>query len=105
MAIYKMDDGIWVNTDKAQAKLDGKTEWDGNQHICVHTLDCNARETLYMSAKGRYYIESWHEWDKRTAINFREARWADDEEVVRWLILNGSAVPEGLDGFTNDMIE
>ena len=98
MAIYKMDDGIWVNTDKAQAKWVGKKRWKGNQHIYVHTGSCDERQTLYRSAKGRYYIVSYDKWDS-------EAYWMSDIEAVRWLLINRSAVPEGLAGFTNDMIE
>jgi phage-related tail protein len=84
MAIYKMDDGRWVNTDKAQAKRDG---------VQKHGY----RQTLYRSSKGEYYIVDGMDDDA--------AFWVSDEKAVLWLLSNGIEVPEGLDGFTNDRIE
>jgi len=87
MAIYKMYDGTWVNTDKAQAK------WDSVDKIPYG--DCE--ETLYRSAKGRYYIVN--------GVDDDDAFWVSDEGAVLWFLRNGIEVPEGLDGFTNDRIE
>ena len=101
MARYKMDDGVVVDTEKAQTRWDEQTRWNGNNHISVHTGDQWCHETLYKSSKGRYYIVSWSDWQGSTP----EARWVSDEEAVGWLLLNGSVLPEDLAVLSNDMVE
>ena len=101
MARYKMDDGVVVDTEKAQTRWEEKTRWNGNNHISVHTGDQWCHETLYKSSKGRYYIVSWSDWQGSTP----EARWVSDEEAVGWLLLNGSVLPEDLAVLSNDMVE
>ena len=93
MAQYKMDDGVVVDTKKAQTRWVENSSWDGRNHISVHTGGQWSHETLYKSSKGRYYIVSWSDWQGSTPV----ARWVSNKDAVRWLLLNGSEVPQDLE--------
>jgi len=101
MARYKMDDGVVVDTDKAQTSWNELKTWNGKNHISVHTGDQWFHQRLYKSKKGRYYINSWSDWQGSTP----DARWVTREEAVRWLLLNESEVPEDLAALSDDMVD
>jgi hypothetical protein len=92
MARYRMDDGVIVDTKRATEHWDEKTRWNGNNHISVNTGSQWAHQRLYRSAKGRYWIECWSQWQGSLPY----ARWLDRAETAKWLLLNECDVPEDL---------
>jgi hypothetical protein len=92
MARYKMDDETIVNTDKARQEWKEDTRWDGRNHISVATGSQWEHETLYLSAKGRYYLEHWSNYQGSTP----NARWVEVTEAAAWLLLNNHDIPEDL---------
>lgn len=92
MARYRMEDGTVVNTDKAAQSWDEAARWDGRNYISVATGDQWTHETLYKSAKGRYYIEHDSQWQGSTP----SASYVDAASAAKWLLLNEHALPEDL---------
>lgn len=101
MARYKMDDGMVVNTEKAKHSFDETTRWDGRNHISVATSSQWEHETLYQSAKGRYYVEHRSQWQGSTP----SARWVEPAEAAAWLLMNEHEVPDDLDETANAIKE
>ena len=92
MATYGMDDGTVVNTERASAVYEESTYFDGRNHVSRATGDQWEHETLHLSAKGRYFVEHWSDWQGSRS----SADWASEKEAARWLILNGYALPSEL---------
>jgi hypothetical protein len=87
-----MEDGTIVNTDKARQSWEEDTRWDGRNHISLVTGSQFEHETLYLSAKGRYYVEHRSQWQGSTP----SARWLEPAEAAAWLLLNNHDLPEDL---------
>ncbi len=88
------DDGasVIVDTANAQASWEEATRWNGSNHISVATGSQWEHETLYRSAKGRYYIEHTSQWQGSTP----SARFVSEEEAARWLLANERDLPDDL---------
>jgi hypothetical protein len=101
MARYKMDDGTVMNTRKAQKSWEEATRWDGHNHLSVATGSQWDHETLYVSAKGRYYIERTSQWQGSTP----SARFVEPREAAAWLLQNGHDIPEDLEDAADEVEE
>jgi len=101
MARFKLADDSLVDTDRAAQSWDEASEWDGRNHISKATGDQWTHETLYKSAKGRYYIVHGSQWqgtrDHAVEITPREA--------AMWLLHNEHDLPEDLASFEDEVIE
>jgi hypothetical protein len=100
MARYRIENTI-VNTDKAHAYWEEDTKFNGNNNISVATGSQWAHQRLYRSRKGRYYTESWSQYEGSRA----HAEWVSPQEAVRWLLLNDHKIPEELDQFIEEVEE
>jgi hypothetical protein len=92
MARYRMDDGTIVDTKRATQSWDEDTRWNGKNHISVNTGSQWDHQRLYRSAKGRYWIECWSQWQG----SLPHAEWLDRVEAAKWFLLNDYEVPEEL---------
>ena len=101
MTRYKMDDGIIVDTDLATAVWQEATDCDGNNHISRATGSQWEHETLYRSAKGRYYIERTSQWSGSRP----SAAWVEPEEAAAWLLAMDKDLPEDLAEYEDGLIE
>jgi len=94
--------GVLVDTDKAKQSWDEATYWNGSNHISKATGDQFLHETLYLSSKGRYYIEHSSQWQGSVP----SASEISKEEAAKWLILNEhDDLPEELAGLLDEMVE
>lgn len=100
MAKYMIDD-VRVDTSKAKREWSEDTRWDGRNHISVNTGSQWEHETLYLSAKGRYYIESVSAWQGSVP----SAAFITPEEAARWLLANSEPLPEDLAQYEDAMTE
>lgn len=89
---YRMEDGTVVDTDRASASWREALEWDGRNQISKATGRQWDHQRLYRSRNGRYYIESWSEWQGSRD----HAEWVSPEEAARWLLINGRELPHDL---------
>ncbi len=101
MARYQMDDDVIVDTDNAQQEWEETTDWNGNNHISRATGSQWAHETLYKSAKGRYYIESTSQYQG----SLPTARWLTPQEAARWLLLMDENLPQDLEALAEEVSE
>ena len=101
MAVYELEDGSLVDTKKAKQQWDEATYWNGSNHISKATGDQFLHETLYMSSKGRYYIEHDSQW-QGSLPSATEAR---PEEAAKWLIKNEHDLPEDLAVLLDELVE
>jgi hypothetical protein len=92
MARYTMDDGTVVDTKNATESWDEDTRWDGSNHVSVATGSQWEHETLYRSAKGRYWVQRTSQRDG----TLPSASWRTPEEAARWLLANDHDLPEDL---------
>ncbi len=99
MARYRMNDGKIVDSEKAVETWNEGTRWNGSNHISINTGSQWEHETLYRSAKGRY----WKEY-----VNARrqgEATLLEPAEAAAWLIANDHELPEDLRQFEDEILE
>lgn len=101
MTKYRMDDGTVVDTDRATARYDEDTRFDGNDHISVATGSQWAHQTLHRSRKGRYYIEHSSQWQGSTP----RAEWISEHQAAAWLMANDHPVPTDLSAVADDVSE
>jgi hypothetical protein len=87
-----MSDGMVVDTDNANKHWDENTRWNGNNHISVATGSQWEHQILYMSRRGRFYIERTSQWQGSTP----SAEWVSNEEAARWLLANEHEIPDNL---------
>jgi hypothetical protein len=96
MATYLVQDDegrmVVLNTEKARAKWTEETDWDGSNNISRATGSQWEHETLYQSAKGRYYLVRESQWQGVEPV----ARFVSDEKVAAWLLLMEHEVPAAL---------
>lgn len=93
MARYKMDDDLIVNTEKCLESWCEDDEFDGKNYISINTGSQWNHEKLYKSAKGKYYLEKWSDWQGSRA----SAVWLSNNEAAAWLILNNHTLPKDLE--------
>ncbi len=101
MARFRMDDDTIVDTDKAAATWEESTDWDGNNHISRATGSQWNHQTLYKSAKGRYYLVHSSQWQG----SVDHAEWATPQEAARWLLLMEEDLPEDLQQYADEVSE
>ena len=101
MARFKLEDGPLVDTDKAQASWDEASDWDGRNHISRATGNQFLHETLYKSAKGRYYLVHSSQWQGSQDY----AKEISPEEAAKWLLLNERELPEDLAKLGEEIVE
>lgn len=73
----------WFDVHKATA-IEEDTEWNGNNHISVATGSQYDHEILYRTAKGRWVLHRWSQWQG----SMPTYRFASDDEARGWLIKN-----------------
>jgi len=103
MSKYRLEDGTVIDTEKAKDFWEEATDWDGRNHISRPTGSQWEHERLYLSARGRYYVESWSQW--QGSISSIEV--LDSEQAARWLILNDheNDLPEELRSYLDEVVE
>jgi hypothetical protein len=87
-----MEDNTLVNTEKAKQSWEEKRWHDGRNFISKATGTQWNHETLYESRKGRFYKVCTSQWQG----SHDHAEWLDENEAVRWLLLNDHEIPERL---------
>jgi len=98
---YLMDNGVVVRSENAVQSWEEDTRWDGRNRISIPTGSQWEHETLHKSKKGRYWVESWSQWQGSTP----NASWITDEDAARWLLLNGEELPEDLRAWRDEIEE
>ncbi len=102
MPKYKMDDGTILNTEKAVEHWDEDTRWNGNNHISRATGSQWEHETLYKSAKGRYWIE--HTSQYQGSLPY--ATMLEPSEAAAWLLANDhDDLPDDLESYRDELEE
>jgi hypothetical protein len=90
-----------VNTEKAQKAWEETTRFDGSNRISRATGSQWEHETLYRSAKGRYYVEHVSQWQGSTPY----AKFVAPEDAARWLLIHDHPLPEDLSRYETDVSE
>ena len=88
----KMPDEMVVDTDKATASHEEKTDWNGRNHISRNTGSQWEHETLYRSAKGRYYVVHTSQMEG----TLPSAEWLEPARAAAWMLLNDCEIPPEL---------
>lgn len=101
MAKFPMEDGSVVNTEKAKRTWKEDTNFNGRNHISVNTGSQWEHETLYLSAKNRYYIVNDSQWQG----SLPDAVYISNEEAANWLIRNDHDLPEDLEKYEESIVE
>src|SRR5215471_8173310 len=89
MSTYRID-GTVVKTENASQSWEEAQRWDGRNNISVPTGSQWDHQMLYRSKKGRYYLESWSQWQGSTP----SAEWISNEGAAEWLLANEHKLPE-----------
>ena len=100
MMTYRIENTI-VKTENAAQCWEEDTRWNGNNHISVNTGSQFDHQKLYKSRKGRYYVESWSQWQGSTP----HAEWVSPEEAARWLLRNDEELPADLEQYEDAICE
>jgi hypothetical protein len=100
MATYRIGDTI-VKSANATASWDEDTRWDGSNNISCATGSQWSHERLYRSRKGRYWLESWSDWQGTTP----HAEWLSFHEAACWLMANGHDLPDDLAEYDDEVCE
>lgn len=100
MSKYRID-GVVVDTKNAKATYHEKKFFDGHNYISVNTNDQWEHQRLHLSAKDRWYLESWAD----CRGNEGSAVFISDEEAVKWLIFNDKEWPEHLQHLVEACVE
>jgi hypothetical protein len=98
---YKMEDGTVIDTDRATQSWDEDTYWNGNNNCSVATGCQWSHQRLYRSRKGRYYVESWSNYQGSR----EHVEWVSNEGAVRWLLTNNRELPEELKHLEDEIVE
>jgi len=101
MSLYRMQDGTVIDTTKSTNFWTEAEDWNGQNHISRNTGQQWTHQTLYRSRKGRYYVEHFSQYQGSKA----HAEWVSPEEAVRWLALNGCAIPDELAHLTEEITD
>ena len=99
---YRMDDdGVIVDTDRATGEWEEASRWNGKFNISVATGGQWSHQRLYLSAKRRYYLLSWSDWQGTRG----STRWMSPKEAAAWLALNGHVMPADLTAVAAEVTE
>ena len=84
MTRQSIDNGGWFDLETAK-RYRGGTDWDGHNHVSVHTRSQWSHETLYRTTRGTYILHASSQWqgahDTWSRLTIADA--------VSWLIVNG----------------
>lgn len=74
----------WFYTEDAET-FEEDTRWDGNNHISCATQTWGEHEVLYRTKGKQWVLHHWSQWQGS------HPTWEliEDQEAVRWLIVNG----------------
>ena len=100
MAKYRIDDVI-VDTNSATGVWDEDTYWDGRNYISKPTGSQWEHQTLYRSAKGRYYLLHHSQWQGSRS----HAEFVPAYEAAAWMLANGHELPDELATHADQMLE
>ncbi len=100
MAKYSVD-GCVLNTELAAEQWKEATWWDGHNHISSATGSQWDHETLYRSAKGRYWVARTSQWEG----SHDRAEILDEPEAARWLLAQDHELPEDLAKYREEIEE
>ena len=98
---YKMHDGTFTDTSKALSKWEEGTRFDGRNNVSLATGTQWEHETLYLSSRGRYYIERGSQW----AGSIGSAEYISETDAVRWLMQNEQTIPALFQGLASSITE
>ena len=101
MTRYRMPDSTVVDADLATAHYEEATDWDGSNHISRNTGSQWEHETLYRSAKGRWYVV--HTSQREGTLP--HAQWLTPEQAAAWLLLNEHQPPPELAEAAGQVVE
>jgi len=90
-----------VDTDKATEQWQEAERWDGRNHVSKATGSQWEHETLYRSAKGRYWVEHTSQYQGSLPYAFL----LSNEDAARWLLANDHNLPEDLKAAGEDISE
>lgn len=68
--------------DRAE-KFEEGTRWDGNNHVSLHVGDKFDHQTLYRTAKGRWVLNNWSQWQGREETY----EFITDDQAREWLLI------------------
>jgi hypothetical protein len=96
---YKFD-GVVLDSGRAERV------WEEDSTDDQGTENQNDHEMLYLSSKGRYWIESWSD----SQGSCPSARVVTDKEAATWLLLNGydpddDTIPPDLRALMAEIVE
>jgi len=101
MAVYRMEDGTVVKTENATQSWEEATRWNGSNRISVATGSQWNHQELHRSRRGRYWIESYSQWQGSTP----HAEWISNRTAAEWLLANGHELPEDLKALEQEVCE
>jgi len=91
------------DTAKAVKKWKEASDWDGHNYVSRPTGSPWIHETLYLSQKGRYYVERSSDYEGTQD----EIEVLQPKEAAVWLLLNDhdDDLPENLAGLAYEVVE
>ncbi|HEX4998922.1 MAG TPA: hypothetical protein VFY29_11890 [Terriglobia bacterium] len=98
---FRMDDGVTVDTARSRRRWEEATDFNGRNYISRATGDQWVHETLFESAKGRYYIVTASQWQGSRD----SARWVSATEAAAWLALCDHGIPPELAAAAGSAVE
>jgi len=100
MSTYRIYDTV-VKSENASQSWEEATRFDGSNRISIPTGSQWNHQNLYRSKKGRYWLESWSQWQGSTP----HAEWMSDKAAAAWLLQNGHELPEDLAELAQEVSE
>lgn len=79
-----LTDGRWFDLEKAE-KFEGKTRWNGHNHVSLHTGSQWSGQNLYRTAGKRWILHEWSSYEGTTDTYEQ----IDDADAAQWLVRNG----------------
>ena len=101
MARYEMSDGMVVDTGNASAQWYESTYHNGQNTISRATGGQWGHQKLYRSRRGRYYLESWSDWQDVKP----SAEWISNEGAARWLLSQDRDLPDDLKEMADKLLD
>ena len=105
MSRYRLNDGTVVDTDLAVKHWKEATYSIPSMGLPLSKATRNwwSHQTLYLSRKGRFYIEQTS--DIETIPEGTVIAFINNRQAVGWLIANDHEVPAELQSIANDIVE
>ena len=101
MTRFRMDDGAVLDTNNARDSWAEAKDWDGRNNISRATGQQFHHETLYISRRGRYYVERYSDYQGVRP----SAEWISKRAAAAWLLLNDHAIPDDLREVADEVAE